>query len=1035
MAYKPRLLIFILVSMFSTVCLAEGTKQLRPDSILMSALWIQNGGGGYSCFATESCGPDQKLYIHIAHTGEKIFMGFQVWESSLTFKLKLNGVTVYTRTVLTLEGAPGYIKYHSQAVAGPGILNPHGYQPVTFVPAEPGEYSIEFQVPSAPAGPEFGIHLVDITVIDTTKTPLSPINGRLWSRDWGFNTYNIAEPRDAFLATQYILTSDSIVTSVNYNHMQGWNFDVTSTRNGCYPWPNPWDSSCRSRAFNHHYAQYQIFINDPDSFEYPTGTSGVILGDTVAITRQCDGSFSFTFSVNKPGNVKLNIETNLEPGIQPEDLTLNREVNQGVNSLFWNGRNGIGAQVPCGDSVAITINYINGLTNIALYDVENHPDGFIIRPVRPAGAPIASYWNDTLLANKGGQMQLSGCYFIPPDEGCHSWTGAVGSGIGSHNTINTWWYAASSVLDLGRFRVNCVPHIPQGISGPDSLCLNKTATYTVDPDPLPGSESNGYEWVLTDATTGAILFDSTGAGSSLGIHFPGSSESLMRLKVRGKSDFCGAGPFGPVNGGIGILIHVFPSPQITNMQNRFSICSGDTTNVFLQSSMAGTAYTYTIQSSSPTITGQSGGTQNPIRQMLINTATSIDSVIYQVIPYMAPCSGDTVTFTVIVNPKDSIIIPVSVSPDQVCEGSEVTLTIPSLLVGPTATVEWKVNGMITGPNAPVFTYTPSNNDKVLCTVSSQDFCTPGKMGYSRELILNVLPKVPVSLIITPSANPVCKGEPVTLTAVPLNGGVLPVYQWWINGINIGVNDSTYTYLPANGDEVICRMHSNLSCVLNNDPSGTIMISEKQNSKTIDTTLCYGVPYLAEGIWQTTPGIYHDTLTVPVSCVRYIETNLKYKQQIPVELGKDTTVCSNFFTLNAFYPGGTYLWQDGSVDPVYQVTCPGAYKVTVSYDGCSQLDSIIIGECPAKLWFPNSFTPNGDGLNDTFHPKGEGVEKFSIRIYNRWGEMIFVSNTLEPGWDGTCKGSPCAEDTYIYIASFEGSAGETMQEKGTVTLQR
>ena len=153
------------------------------------------------------------------------------------------------------------------------------------------------------------------------------------------------------------------------------------------------------------------------------------------------------------------------------------------------------------------------------------------------------------------------------------------------------------------------------------------------------------------------------------------------------------------------------------------------------------------------------------------------------------------------------------------------------------------------------------------------------------------------------------------------------------------------------------------------------------------------------------------------------------------MGKDTTVCSNFLTLNAYVPGGTYLWQDGSVDSVYLVTHPGIFRVIVSYDGCSQRDSITIGECPVKLWFPNSFTPNGDGLNDTFHPKGVGVVKFSMQVYNRWGEIIFETNALEPGWDGSYRGSPCAEDTYIFIAGYEGSNGEAIQEKGSVTLQR
>ena len=1026
----------LLAILFSFCCFAEGTKQLRPDSTYTGDLWIINGGSGsYNCFATSQCGPNQRLYIHIAHAGEKIFMGFGTPLNYITFVLKLNGTVVNLQNVFLTDGVPGYIKYHSQAIAGPRILNPHGYVPVTFSPAEPGDYSIEFELPPAPQDPQIGMRLFDITVIDTTKTPFVPIDGRLWSRDWGFNTYDCTPTTDAFLATQYILTSDSIVTSVNYNHMRGWNFDVTSTRNGCYPWPEPWDSSCRSRTGNHHYAQYKIFINDPDSLEYPTGTLGVILGDTVSVSRSCDGSFSFSFAVNKPGNVKLNIETNLAPGIQPEDLTLNRTVNQGVNTFLWNGRNGLGVPVSCGDSVAITVNYINGLTNIALFDVEKQPKGFIIELVRPQGAPIASYWNDTLLYKKGGQTQLTGCYSVPPDGGCHIWDGNAGYGLGSGNTLNTWWYAVSSVLTLGRFRVECVPHIPDGITGADTLCTSSTGTYTIDPEPLPGSEPLGYEWVLTDASTGGIIFDSLNIGPAIKLEMSDYPAGQMRLKVRGRSDLCGTGLFGPVNGGTGILITSVPSTQITNSMRTFSICSGDSTNILLQSSLPGSVYSYIARSTSPSTGGQSSGNMNPIRQILINSGNRIDSVIYYVVPYLAPCAGDTVPFIVKVNPSDSVNFSIVASANPVCEGSQVTFSVASLIGGPSAVFEWKVDGASAGPNAPVFSYIPTNGDKVQCTIGSSEFCTPGKMAYSEVITMKTTPRVAVSLTLSHSVDPVCKGEPLSVNALPVNGGTSPVYQWWVNGNSVGADSSVYNYSPGIGDIVICKISSNLSCVLNNQSADTLHVNVKDDLKIIDTLICYGTGYFAGGAWQTAEGNYLDTLATPVSCIRFIETKLKFKPKIPLELGNDTIICGNFLELNPNIPGGTYLWQDGSSDSVFTVTRPGEYSVAITLDGCFQSDSIIIGDCPVILWVPNSFTPNGDGINDTFHPKGTQVENFSMKIFNRWGEIIFQTSSIENGWDGMINGELCGEGAYVFIITYKGEDGKTVQQKGTIILQR
>lgn len=1007
---------------------AEGTKQIRPDSTRLADLWIMDGSGNYSCFANINCGADQKLYVHIAHPGEKVFMGFRAYLPTLRFRISLNGTVICTRIIPMSGNNDGFIQYHSQAVAGPKLLNPNGYQPFTFVPTVAGDYSIDFLESS------FGIDLFDITVIDTTVTPLVPIDGRLWSKDWGFNSYDCSNNAGQFLATQYIYSStDSIVTSINYNRMQGWNFDVTATRNGCYPPPFPWDSSCRSRHENHHFPQYKIFINDPDSIEYSTGTVGLILGDSVSVQRSCDGTFSFAFMVNKPGNIQLNIESDLSPGIQPVDKTINRTVSTGLNTIVWDGLNALGDPVTCGDSVAISINYINGLTNIALYDVERHYQGFIVSQIRPPGLSIATYWNDTLLADDGGMTQLGGCYPVLPDTGCHTWHGGVGYGLGSGNTVNTWWYAASSYLDLGRFRVECVPHTPGDITGPLFLCKSGYATYTVYPNPLPGSDPTGYEWVMTDVATGTVVFDSVDTRPSLTLHFSDYPPGQKRLKVRGRNSQCGTGLYGP--GQDGILINITPSPVITNISDTYSLCSGDTTNILLQSSMAGSSFSYTVSASSPFITGQSAGNDNPVRQVLFNEGNTIDSVLYHVVPFLNPCPGDTFTFFVRVFPEDSLYFEITPSENPACEGEIVTFSVPTLLSGSSAFFQWKVNGVETGDNKPEWSYIPVNGDTIQCIVSSPELCIPGQTAASAELVMNVVTKVAVDVSILSAPNPVCQGDSVTLTTVPLNPGDDPVFRWKINGMDPGIPEPAYTYVPSNQDEVICLLTSGYFCVQDSLADDTIHIQVVGPVKVIDTTLCYHQPYYAGGTWQLSEGVYYDTLDPPVSCVRFIETILHYKPEIPVDLGPDTTICDGDIFLNAFVPGGVYMWQNGSSNPDFQVTEPGVYWVEVSYDGCMHPDTVSIGECPARLWIPGAFTPDGDGLNDMFHPEGIGVEKYTISIFNRWGELLFEFNERSAGWDGKVKDQPAPEDTYIYVATFKDQAGQTFQQKGTVALIR
>jgi gliding motility-associated-like protein len=207
---------------------------------------------------------------------------------------------------------------------------------------------------------------------------------------------------------------------------------------------------------------------------------------------------------------------------------------------------------------------------------------------------------------------------------------------------------------------------------------------------------------------------------------------------------------------------------------------------------------------------------------------------------------------------------------------------------------------------------------------------------------------------------------------------------------------------------------------------------------IDTTLCAGTSWFAGGAEQTQAGIYHDTIPTGGGCDSIIQTTLRYKSEIPVSLGNDTIFCAGPpIILQTGVHASAYLWQDGSNDSTYAVYAPGNYWVIVTKDGCNARDSIAIGECVSPLWFPNVFTPNGDGLNETFHPVGYGVTKFSIMIYDRWGMKIYESDAMEPGWDGTIHGELCSDGVYMFIASYQqvDSSGATYHAHGSVTVLR
>lgn len=206
--------------------------------------------------------------------------------------------------------------------------------------------------------------------------------------------------------------------------------------------------------------------------------------------------------------------------------------------------------------------------------------------------------------------------------------------------------------------------------------------------------------------------------------------------------------------------------------------------------------------------------------------------------------------------------------------------------------------------------------------------------------------------------------------------------------------------------------------------------------TVDTVLCFGESYWAEGAWQTVPGTYRDSTMTIAGCDSITITGLSFKAQIPVNLGRDTIICpGEQILLHASVPGATYQWQDGSTDSLFLVTEPGFYSVVVSFDDCSVVDSITVNNCPAKLWFPTAFTPNGDGLNDTFRPVGISIFKFRMVIFDRWGQQLFETGSMEQGWDGTSKGVICQADSYSFIAFYETveTPGQTEKAGGTFSL--
>ncbi len=132
------------------------------------------------------------------------------------------------------------------------------------------------------------------------------------------------------------------------------------------------------------------------------------------------------------------------------------------------------------------------------------------------------------------------------------------------------------------------------------------------------------------------------------------------------------------------------------------------------------------------------------------------------------------------------------------------------------------------------------------------------------------------------------------------------------------------------------------------------------------------------------------------------------------------------------------WNDGSV--LWNSIAPtnnsniGTYSALqkVDWDFNNPAHPYILVNLEDELEIPNVFTPNQDGANDVYLVSGKGIIEYNIVILNRWGNIVFESNDISNAWDGTYKGTPCAEGVYFYNIKAKSLTKE-YNKQGHITL--
>jgi gliding motility-associated-like protein len=236
-----------------------------------------------------------------------------------------------------------------------------------------------------------------------------------------------------------------------------------------------------------------------------------------------------------------------------------------------------------------------------------------------------------------------------------------------------------------------------------------------------------------------------------------------------------------------------------------------------------------------------------------------------------------------------------------------------------------------------------------------------------------------------------------------------------------------TALPApilffGNDTTLCNGQTLLLNAANNNGTYIWQDSSTQPTFTVNTAGIYSVNIFANGC-NVSKSITVSYITKPV-----------------INIGKDTSLCiPESLLLDASYPQSTYSWQDGSVQPQFNVTRAGRYAVDVRNICGDTKDSIDITyeNCSCRFYVPSAFSPNNDGKNDLFIPKYQcPFSNYEMKIFNRLGQLVFNSSNAANGWDGNFKNRQQPTGSYVWELNYtDNLTSRLIRKTGTVVLVR